>query len=55
MPSRIDHFIEEADKLFNLIFPDLEIVWFGHVGDGNLHLNILKPANLSKEEFLFLS
>lgn len=51
MPSRIDHFIEEADKLFNLIFPDLEIVWFGHVGDGNLHLNILKPANLSKEEF----
>ena len=25
--------------------------WFGHIGDGNLHLNILKPENLSKDEF----
>jgi FAD/FMN-containing dehydrogenase len=27
------------------------VVWFGHIGDGNLHLNILKPDNLSKDEF----
>ena len=25
--------------------------WYGHIGDGNLHLNILKPAALSIEEF----
>jgi FAD/FMN-containing dehydrogenase len=25
---------------------------FGHVGDGNLHLNVLKPEAVSKEEFL---
>ena len=31
--------------------PDFEICWFGHIGDGNLHLNILKPADLSKDEF----
>jgi len=25
---------------------------FGHVGDGNLHLNVLKPEGVSKEDFL---
>ena len=25
--------------------------WYGHIGDGNLHLNILKPDELSIEEF----
>ncbi|MGR3898335.1 FAD-binding oxidoreductase, partial [Psychrobacter sp. 1176_08] len=23
----------------------------GHIGDGNLHLNILKPENMSKDDF----
>ena len=26
-------------------------MWFGHIGDGNLHLNILKPTDLSTDEF----
>jgi len=26
-------------------------VWFGHIGDGNVHLNILKPDSLSQEDF----
>ena len=51
LPSKISPFIKEVDKTFNRIYPDLEIVWFGHVGDGNLHLNVLKPAQVSKEEF----
>lgn len=32
--------------------PDIEAVCFGHVGDGNLHLNLLRPDALSLEEFL---
>ena len=32
-------------------YPDWEVVWYGHIGDGNLHLNILKPENLNIEEF----
>jgi FAD/FMN-containing dehydrogenase len=28
------------------------VVWFGHVGDGNLHINILKPENLDMKVFL---
>ncbi|MGB0496387.1 MAG: FAD-linked oxidase C-terminal domain-containing protein, partial [Kangiellaceae bacterium] len=32
-------------------YPDFENIWFGHIGDGNLHLNILKPLDLDLEEF----
>ncbi len=31
--------------------PNLEIVPFGHVGDGNIHLNYLNVGNLTKELF----
>jgi len=44
-------FIEKVDVLVAEQYPDFEIVWFGHIGDGNIHLNILKPDNLSVEEF----
>ena len=30
---------------------NFEVVWYGHIGDGNLHLNILKPNELSSEAF----
>jgi hypothetical protein len=30
---------------------DFEVCWYGHIGDGNLHLNILKPATLSIDDF----
>jgi FAD/FMN-containing dehydrogenase len=32
--------------------PECEAVVFGHVGDGNLHLNILRPANLELPTFV---
>ncbi|OGO96408.1 MAG: FAD-linked oxidase [Coxiella sp. RIFCSPHIGHO2_12_FULL_44_14] len=51
LPSKIPLFIKEIDEVFNTIYPDLEIIWFGHVGDGNLHLNILKPSHLSADQF----
>ena len=28
------------------------MVWFGHIGDGNLHINVLKPVELSDADFL---
>jgi FAD/FMN-containing dehydrogenase len=39
------------DRLMKEICPDFEVVWYGHIGDGNLHMNILKPASLSLAEF----
>lgn len=49
--THVPAFIAEIDKIVNENYPDFEICWFGHIGDGNLHLNILKPADLSKDEF----
>jgi FAD/FMN-containing dehydrogenase len=44
-------FIEEVDALVAASYPDFEVCWYGHIGDGNLHLNILKPDELSGDEF----
>ncbi len=51
LPSKIPEFMQEVDSLFKTIYPNFDIIWFGHVGDGNLHLNILKPENIDKNEF----
>jgi FAD/FMN-containing dehydrogenase len=45
-------FLQEVDQVLKHEYPDFEVVWFGHIGDGNMHINILKPANLSREKFL---
>ena len=39
------------EALVGNAYPDLEIVWYGHIGDGNVHLNILKPDALPMEKF----
>ncbi|WP_291993846.1 FAD-binding oxidoreductase [Candidatus Accumulibacter sp. ACC003] len=42
--SRIPEFIERADQQLVQAFPDIRIVTFGHIGDGNLHYNQSKAA-----------
>jgi len=49
--SKVPDFVEDIDTVVQDAYPDFEIVWFGHIGDGNMHLNILKPADLAKEDF----
>jgi FAD/FMN-containing dehydrogenase len=49
--SHVPSFIADIDAIVTAHYPTFEVCWFGHIGDGNLHLNILKPANLSKDEF----
>ena len=49
--SRVPPFLRDIDEIVSREYPDFEIIWFGHIGDGNLHLNILKPDDLPKEEF----
>ncbi|MBX9769697.1 MAG: FAD-binding oxidoreductase, partial [Bdellovibrionales bacterium] len=50
--SKCTQFLTEADRLLKTAYPDFEVVWFGHVGDGNLHISILKPAALAMDEFV---
>ena len=44
-------FCSELETFFRAHYPDWEICNFGHIGDGNLHINILKPDSLTVEEF----
>ncbi len=49
--SRVPAFLEEVEAVVNKSYPEFEIVWFGHIGDGNVHLNILKPDDLPMVDF----
>jgi glycolate oxidase subunit GlcD len=49
--SRVPDFLRDVDAIVSKHYPSFEIIWFGHIGDGNVHLNILKPADMPKEQF----
>jgi FAD/FMN-containing dehydrogenase len=49
--SKVPAFLQEVEALVSSNYPDFEIIWFGHIGDGNVHLNILKPDGLANEIF----
>jgi len=49
--SEIPSYLEGLDRLVSSRYPGFEVLWYGHFGDGNLHMNILKPADMSVEEF----
>lgn len=49
--SQVPAFLADIDAIVSQNYPDFEVLWYGHIGDGNLHLNILKPEALTKEEF----
>jgi FAD/FMN-containing dehydrogenase len=49
--SQVPAFLSAVDQQVRAAYPDFEIVWFGHIGDGNLHLNILKPEDWSASDF----
>jgi FAD/FMN-containing dehydrogenase len=50
--SKVPAFLEEMDAILKKNYPHFEAVWFGHIGDGNLHINILKPKDMATEAFL---
>ena len=50
--SRIAEFIARADAALLAAFPQVRIVCFGHIGDGNLHYNLSRPDAQSNAEFI---
>lgn len=50
--SKVPPFMDDLEKILSQAYPTWEVVWFGHIGDGNLHINILRPQGMSKEEFV---
>lgn len=49
--SRVPEYLQALDRLVREKYPDFEVLWYGHIGDGNLHMNILKPGQMPLEEF----
>ena len=47
--AKLVPFIAEANVLMEQHFPTLQILNFGHIGDGNLHYNVLLPHGLTPE------
>lgn len=51
-PSAVPEFLKAIEAYVAEHYPDFETLWFGHIGDGNVHLNILKPEALENSLFL---
>ncbi|HRG97558.1 MAG TPA: FAD-binding oxidoreductase [Polyangiaceae bacterium] len=50
--AALDAFCADLGRVFAERYPGWEICLFGHVGDGNLHVNVMKPDALDKATFL---
>ena len=50
--SAMPAFLQETQALLGEAYPHFDVVWFGHIGDGNLHINVLKPDGLEDAEFI---
>jgi FAD/FMN-containing dehydrogenase len=50
--AELEPFVDAMMALFAERYTGWEICLFGHVGDGNLHVNVMKPDDLDKATFL---
>ncbi len=50
--SAMPAFLTETQALLGQAYPQFDVVWFGHIGDGNLHINVLKPDDVDDAEFV---
>ncbi|MGE0787915.1 MAG: FAD-binding oxidoreductase [Sandaracinaceae bacterium] len=50
--AALEGFCSDLEALFEARYPAFEICLFGHIGDGNLHVNVMKPDAMDEPEFL---
>jgi FAD/FMN-containing dehydrogenase len=50
--SRIADFVAEASAKVRALAPQARMVIYGHMGDGNVHFNPLRPADMPASQFL---
>ena len=50
--DKISDFIDQATDALLQKFPGVRVTPFGHLGDGNLHFNVMQPKATDKKAFL---
>lgn len=50
--SKVDAFIADTVRAIHEIHSDVQINSYGHIGDGNIHHNVLPPIGITKADFL---
>lgn len=50
--SQVNGFIDATVDVLAEIHGDLRINTYGHIGDGNIHHNVLPPVGISKKDFI---
>lgn len=48
----LEGFCAEMEAFFAQYYPGWEVCLFGHIGDGNLHVNVIQPPHMSITGFL---
>jgi len=49
--ASLQAFTADFEQLVSTNYPEFELAVFGHIGDGNLHINIMKPDAMEKAAF----
>ena len=50
--ARLEAFADDLEALVATRYPGFEVALFGHIGDGNLHVNVMKPDDMETADFL---
>lgn len=50
--AQLAEFDQEVEKIIHSAPKDIRMVLFGHIGDGNIHINYLGPKSGDRERFL---
>ena len=52
-PLKMDEFLKAIESHLSTKYPASELFVFGHLGDGNLHINITVPGFSNESSALF--
>ncbi len=50
--AELEPFVDEMYAMFKRGHGELEVFLFGHIGDGNLHVNTMMPEGMDRKDFL---